>query len=331
MTRRMGACSGGWLRAGLAVVACASLLAIAAGQDAGVPPPQPSAAPEAAPPVAAPVTLWERRGALDATDAAAYFELGEDFAELARTAGGESSKRALGEARRLFVLSARIALSRRASADSRLASSAMLALASLADSAEEARWLRGVAESVAPAARSVKWEPSPRVLAAGTGAYEVAAGMGAYRSGEFRKVRDMLRRQPEALALLTRAGVDEKQARTILTELESDSAKATGCPRCRGERIIKGARSPEDGRQVVELCPVCLGNPAPSPAMTPERFGMQLRAEALLLGASPTTWSAQAKIDGAAPLRDVDPGAVAAHYGVDLEATVFRNGAWVKP
>lgn len=276
-------------------------------------------------------TAWERRALLTPGDAMAYFTLGEDFADLATALGGDDAKRAVGEARRLFVLAAKMSVSRRASADAQTASSAMLALASLAETPDEARWLRGVAESVAPTARSVKWEPSPRVLAAGTGAYEIAAALGAYRSGEFRKVRDMLRRQPDAVALMQRAGVDQRQAKAIIGDLESESTRASGCARCKGERIIRGARSPEDGRQIVELCPACLGNPAPSPAMTPERFGMQLRAEALLLGAAPTTWSAQAKIDGAAPLRDIDPGAVAAHYGIDADATVFKDGAWVKP
>jgi hypothetical protein len=294
-----------------------------------VPPGTPTAAQPAAPVATNP---WEMRTSLSPADPLAYFTLAEDFADLAGSATSpDESKRALTEARRLFILAAHTSLKRTSSGGAGLAASAFTALAAIAELPDEARWLRGVAQGVAPAARSVRWEPSPRALAADAGAYDLAVALGRYRSGEFRRVRDTLRRQPDAAALLVRSGLDERQARAIISDLESDSAKPSGCPRCKGERVIRGPRTPDDAKPTVELCPVCLGNPAPTPALTPERFANELRAEALLLGAAPTTWSAQSRIDGAAPLRDIDPAAVAAHYSVDPEASVYRNGVWVRP
>jgi hypothetical protein len=304
-----------------------------AARQSGPASPAPPTAPTAAQP-AAPVATnpWDNRTSLSPAGPLAYFTLAEDFTDLAAAATSpDESKRALAEARRLFILAAHTSLKRTSSGGASLAASAFAALAAIAELPDESRWLRGVAQGVAPPARSVRWEPSPRALAADAGAYDLAVALGRYRSGEFRRVRDTLRRQPDAAALLVRSGLDERQARAIITELESDSTRPSGCPRCKGERVIRGPRTPDDAKPAVELCPVCLGNPAPTPALTPERFASELRAEALLLGAAPTTWSAQSRIDGAAPLRDIDPAAVAAHYAVDPEASVCRNGVWVKP
>lgn len=315
------------ITAGLAAL---TMLSAQTPQLSARPDPEPPSQ-ETAPPAATTFAPdpWSRRASLDLSRPQSYFTLAEDFADLVAVAPSPAdAARALAESRRLFILTARLASVRQSGEDSGLASSAYIALAALADNPDEARWLRAVADSVAPPPRSVRWEASPAILAADAGAYEVAVAFGRYRSGEFRRVRDALRRNPEGVALLARAGLTHSEATSLINEIDADSTRPNGCPRCKGERVIRGVT---DAKPTVSLCPVCLGNPAPSPALTPERFNAQLRAEALLLGASPTTWSGQARIDHAAPFRDIDPAAVAARYGIDRGATVCRNGVWVTP
>lgn len=307
-----------WVVAGVAVAAVAPSVGQSPGRAGGAA----SGGAEAA--------LSSRLAALDPGDPMGYFRLAEEIAESGPAQGSPARRAAaLSLARRLLVLSADLC-GRRGSAEfRRLRSSAYLALAWLAESPEERRWLGAVASTFEPAPESVRWEPAPRVLEADAGAYELAVALGRYRSGEFRRARDTLRRHPNAADLLARAGIDSRRSGELLSLLETDTARAPqACMRCKGGRVLRSFAE-DGGGFVTELCPQCLGNPAPVPALSAGAFAEHLRVEAALLGATPTSWSAQTRVIGSAPLRDIDPGAVAAHYGVDLNAPVYRDGSWV--
>ncbi|MFM9956561.1 MAG: hypothetical protein ACKVZJ_00665 [Phycisphaerales bacterium] len=289
--------------------------------------PAPSAPAPASVPPADAADFSTRLARLDPSDPLGYFTLGEELADSAAEQSTAARRAgAVSLARRLFVLSAHLA-SRRPSADNlTLRHSAYLALASIADNTEERRWLRAVASTAEPPRQSVRWEPAPRALAADAGMYDLAVALGRYRSGEFRRVRDALRRHPNAKELLTRIGVDARRADALISLLETDTSRAPqACMRCKGDRVI---RTFVDGTFTTELCPQCLGNPAPVPALSSGAFAEQLRVESALLGASPSSWSAQAGVVGFAPVRDIDPAAVAAHYGVDTNAPIHRDGSW---
>lgn len=281
--------------------------------------PAPRRAEPAEPPPAALATELTR---LARDNPASYFELAELYAQY-------TTPDARRTARTLCILAAELA--RKQPATEGLVRSCCLLLASMADSDDERRWLIAVADGATATPKGVRWGRPP---GAGVGAgadplaYELAVALGRYRAGEFRKVREFLRKRPEAADLLARAGFDPGEAQSMIGQIISETDASLGCPRCRGERVL---RSTQDNKPVVTLCPVCQGNPAPTPALTRDRFAQHMRAEAVLLDARPLSWSAQLRLDGARPLRDVDLAGVAAYYGVDPQACVRRDGGWVKP
>lgn len=287
----------------------------------------PAPAPQRPPAAAEPSDFSARLARLNPEDPAAYFTLAEDIADSAGEQGTSARRgAALSIARRLFVLSAHLASRRPTDDNLLLRHGAYLALASLAENADERRWLLAVASTVEPAHDGVRWEPAPRALAADAGTYDLAVALGRYRSGEFRRVRDTLRRHPDAEELLVRAGVAPARAAALVSLLETDTARAPlACTRCKGDRVL---RSFAEGGFNAEICPQCSGNPAPVPPLSAGAFAEQLRIESALLGASPASWSAQAGVVGLAPLRDIDPQAVAAHYAVDTNTPVYRDGSW---
>lgn len=263
-------------------------------------------------------SLNDRLASLRPEDPEAYLALGEEFLER----GGDASRRT---ARVLFCLA--LELSRKGESRGAWAHGACLALASMADSEDERRWLLGVARGLEPAPKSVRWDREQRPPGADADAYEVALAIGRYRSGDFRRARDALRKHRDAVDHLVRAGVDRADAQNLLAQVASEVESGVSCPRCRGARVV---RRTEETRPVYDLCPVCGGNPSPIP-LTPARFAQTLFAEAALVGARPESWSAQLRLGGARPLRDVDPASVASVYRIDPRACVWRAGVWTVP
>ena len=277
-----------------------------------------------------PRPLLDRLAVLAPFDPQAYFELGEEIADL-------PGDRAHDEACRLFLLCADIAATR---ADAALTRSAYLALASLARSPEEKRWILAVrdAESPQPARQSTqaasaaapaKARAAAAARAGGEDAsYELALALGRYRAGDFRRTKESLRRVHDALARLVAAGMEIDRAQSILKQVTAESDGVGSCPRCHNERIV---RNIIDGKPVIEPCPVCYGNPGPSPPLQADAFLEQLRAEALLLDVAPKSWADESLLDAGRPLKDVSFEALCAEFKVDPRKTVWRDGVWAVP
>lgn len=301
------------------VLVCLALLVAAASAPSRVEP-----APPDLPPAFSPDPLARLEG-LSPQNPRAYFLLAEEFLERAGAPGPRSASDRT-TARTLLLLAAD--LSSKAGDPERTAPSALLALAALAQTPDERQWLEAVANAADAQRSTVRWGGAAKSRTAADAALNLAVALGRYRAGDYRRARDLLRKLADPAAVLAGAGFDAKRATEIIDQISAEVTSPAACPRCRGERVLKGV---QDGKATAELCPLCRGNPAPTPALTAERFNELLRAEALLLEARPTTWSAQARIDGAAPLRDVDVSSAAAFYKVDLSASLFRGGRWTAP
>lgn len=287
-----------------------------------IPPLQPGrAAPAVTTNEPVPEALIARLSDLDPSNPLSYFALGEEFAEI-------RNQEARSTARRLYIIALGASRSGGAPEVAPLGRSACVALAAIADSDDERRWLLAVARSAAPPPTDVNWDGALAPSGSDDAGYDVAVALGRYRSGEFRRAREAFRKRPDAAEILVRQGLASSDAHAMFKEVLAEVEGAVGCPKCRGERVIRGV---QDGKATADLCPVCRGNPAPTPALTPERFALQLRAEAVLLNAKPQSWTAQMRLDGARPLRDVDPESVGAYYGVNPAHSRWQDGAWVSP
>lgn len=266
-----------------------------------------------------------RLEALSPRDPRAYFLLAEEFSERVGVPGARAAADR-ATARTLLLIAADLAS--RTNDPERIAPSSLLALAALAQAPDERQWLEAVAVAADPRRGTVQWGGSSKSRTAADAALNLAAALGRYRAGDFRRARDLFRKMSDPAAVLAGAGFDARRAQEIVDQIIAEVETPAACPRCRGERVLKGV---QDGRPTAELCPLCRGNPGPAPPLTAERFNELLRAEALLLEARPTTWSAQARIDHAAPLRDVDLSSAAVFYKVDTSCCVYRNGRWTRP
>lgn len=298
------------------------------------------------------VELDAHLAALDGSDAMAYFELAEEIAY------EEPGARALVMARQLFVLAFEVD---RSSAQPRqLGPSVCMALADLAESHADRRWLLMLADAMrGRAIRSGGTLSGDEVLADQDAADRLVEAISHMRAGRFRELRDDLvriginltRAQGERLrgGGALEAGGQWAARRFRLAGLEGPRAddladamvRAAGtvpCTTCGGARVVD-RRDPEDGATVgVDLCPNCRGVPA-SLTINEQMNGLALRAQALLLEAQPATWSAQHLIDPqGAPMRDLDPDELAPAFGVDPAARVWQpmgltplDGHWKRP
>ncbi|HMN39199.1 MAG TPA: hypothetical protein PKE29_00020 [Phycisphaerales bacterium] len=253
-----------------------------------------------------------------------YFELGE---EVASEASDESDRRL---ARQLYVLAYELSL-RAARADSRLAPSVCLALAAIAGSDDERRWLGALAETVAPdgavigapvAGGMVAEAGRMRASAASRdpAAFDLATMLGFVRIGEGRRAERLLAR-PGVRELLDRCdrllmpGIGG--ASLVRKRIEDYPM----CPQCHNRRYIKDAAG-------VHLCPTCQGTPG-GPFSAMELVG-HLRTESVLLSGQQRSWSGQITSDFGAPLRELDASELAATYKVDATRPLWRGGRWAE-
>jgi hypothetical protein len=156
------------------------------------------------------------------------------------------------------------------------------------------------------------------------------------RTEQYRRARELMSRL-DISALLRAAGFDKDKAERAAAELLEATEGRSTCTACRNERVN---RRISDSRTLTELCVQCRGNPGAR--LSADQYVQSLRTEAMLLEGAPDSWAAAALIDDGAPLRDVDPGELAAWFGVDPLRTRWeppasplndgedwRRGQWV--
>ncbi len=277
----------------------------------------------AAPANEAPVPdLTARLLALDPSAPEAYFRLAEEVAYEMPGGGGQTL------ARTLFVLAMELDLR---DGDRSLAHGAALALADMAPDPAERRWLTAVARALAVDHDAPGWILDESSTEDDLAPIRLADAIAEFRAGRRQRIKrfDSVERIER---LLVRAGLGpaaaRAAARTLDWDLRSLPASMAGGERTVADPIERGKvmAHPDNG-----------GNPGP--ALDAERMLAQLRAEAALLGASPTSWAAQGLVDGGAPLRSIEPDEVAERYRVDPEAVYWRPdpgddhplaGAWAR-
>lgn len=308
----------------------------ARGQDFAPPvrEPEPEPAPEQAepepqPPAPAPLRtamdrvpdLRARLEALDASDAMAYIELGEEVS----SETGSPQDRDL--ARHLFAVA--YALERQTRARPEVMAGACLGLASLEVSDEGSAWLYAVAGLVDPRATRGSGAGVTTLAVAPEVAVAAANALGLARSGEGRRA-GRIYEDPAVKQVFERYG------RLLggtggLSGLNRFERALRDWPdlECGGSRVI--TRRGDDG-VVTLMCPTCRGNPGPP--MSEEEFLNQLRFESRLLRGIHQSWGAQVAADGGAPLLDPDPDRVPdllmARYGVDTAKRLWRDGGWTE-
>ncbi len=294
-------------------------------------------AQSAAPDVRGVDDLANRLEALDGTNALAYFELAEEVAY------EEQGKRALPIARQLYVLAYEV--DRTSSPPMNLGPSVCLALADLAESHVDRRWLLMLADAMRGMSSRTGQSVDTQLRADAAHTARLIEAMSHARAGRFRDLRDELvrigintsRAAGERLrgGGALRAGGEWAKRRLRLAGLESRAADevaeglvtAAGtvpCPTCKGRRTVD-RHDHEDGAVIgIDLCPTCRGMPA-SLTINEATDTLLLRAQALLLDAQPATWNAQHLIDPAGvPMRDLDPDELAPAFGVDADARFWQ-------
>ncbi|MBL0927773.1 MAG: hypothetical protein IBJ11_08990 [Phycisphaerales bacterium] len=291
----------------IALTFCAASVAQPAPQDGG---------PSRALPRSGVAALGERLAALRPSEPMGYFNLAE---EVAYEYTAEPPRRL---ARTLYILAfetdRRLRETAAAPSHPALGPSAALALADLSPDADERRWLRSLAHAMGGPA------DTPPPPATSQAPRDLALALNRFRAGDARGVREQLLRQGRPGAgrdLLLASGLPAADVDELIAEIAA-SAPGAACPRCRNERFVRG--KPGDA-EAIELCPVCKGNPGPG--LRADRLASTLRAEGLLIGLRPQSWAAQTFLDGGRPLRDADPDDLAAAFGVDPLATVWKPGA----
>lgn len=272
--------------------------------------------PPAAPPVPAIENriahLHDRLAALKPENPRSYFELGE---EVAGEATGADDRRL---ARHLYVLALEITR-RDIVPDPALPSSVCLALAAIAETDDEKRWLTALAEALAPEGtpdvRRIKTSTASRDPAA----FDLATMLSYVRSGEGRRAATILNK-PGVAQLL------DKCDRILMPGVGGAGMVRKHiddwpiCAQCRNRRFIK------DGAGV-HLCPMCSG--VPGPKMSADELVGHIRTEAILLSGQQRSWAGQVTSDYGSPLRELDPSEPAATYNVDPWKPLWRGGRWV--
>lgn len=269
--------------------------------------------------------LDERLATLDPSNPEAYLELGEEVLAEIRTA----------EDRRLAreLLALAFELERVRPADERrggLMVSAGLALAMTEESSGDRRWLRAIARAIstgqsgpvtvdAPARTTV--DTGAPVDAASRDALRAASVLGLARAGQGRRAERLLESGGVSAALKR---VDRLLSPGELPggvdRVRSLIASWPTCSTCRGRRYVKTGAA-------VSVCDRCGGKGGPH--LDERELLLHIRAESALLSGSQRSWSAAAKVDSGAPLRDVDPAELAGVLGVSASRPIYRNGRWV--
>ncbi|MCC6426744.1 MAG: hypothetical protein IT435_07970 [Phycisphaerales bacterium] len=295
-----------------------------AGSD--VPPDvQPEALPDTktspAPlPLGTPADLPQRLSALSPANPDGYLRLGEDIAAIAIDNRGRDL------ARTLFVLAFTLDRARAASSTSPTATSACLALAAMASTESDRRWLTSMARSMDRRLALPAWIARDDNPADSGAAYLAATFVGLVRGGDTIRatrvlaqpgVRDLLQRYERLLSPIGDTGG--------LSALEQEMARWP-CPECAGKRI---ARRFQSSPPQYRLCSVCNGTLGPE--IRPQQLTAQLRFESRLLSGASRSWAAQVMSDRGAPLRDVDPDELAPALGINPDASIWRDGRWSIP
>lgn len=278
------------------------------------------------PPSAAPVqataplgeTLESRLAGLNPASPEGYFELGEEVAQ------DRHDPARLALARTLFVLAFSLD---RATPGQRVAASSCLALADLATSERDRRWLISIADTIDGRRYRPDWVRRAEESASSHTAYLAATALGLVRSGDGIAARQVLE-EPGVRPLLVKyermLAPDSESGFTRF--LEREAAKWP-CPECHNDRIVKKTGT---GRDVqYRLCTNCRGSPGPQFPLS--GLITQLRFESALLSGIQRSWSAQVAADAGAPLRDPDPDELSKVFGVNVARTVWQDGAWVAP
>jgi predicted RNA-binding Zn-ribbon protein involved in translation (DUF1610 family) len=268
-----------------------------------------------------PVNLQERLSSLNPASNVEYLRLGEEVLD---EATGPDDIRL---ARTLFVLAMQIGRESSEPMQRVHGASAALALAAIAATDSERRWVSSMAGEIDPVFEQHADSP----LSAATWNRETgllaAEALGLARAGEGRL----------ALSRLTEPGVRELLLEVTPLLGVSGAGGGVGlverlsrgwpCPECGNERIIR-RRASGGGVEVVR-CPTCAGSPGPS-SLSISDLKSHLHAELRLLGGSLKTWSAQVEIDRGEPLREPSASGLERFYRVDLFARAWRDGDWVR-
>lgn len=241
-----------------------------------------------------------------------YFRLAEEVAYESTTPEGAAL------ARRLYLLA--YLLDEDRGGPLSLGTSVCLALADLAPSPEERQWLLALARVLDEGDAALRWSAGGDTLAGARRdvAFKAATALGEFRAGRYRQAEDLLE-EPGVADLLSRYdALLDGGLNAILTVLRTDPPV---CRECRNRRIVRA----ESGGP--RLCYTCGGDPGPG--LRGQDLIRHLRLESLLLRGSQESWSAQLIVDGAEPLRAVDPDELPAWFEVDADRPIYRDGAWV--
>ncbi len=240
-----------------------------------------------------------------------YFELAEDFVASDHTIEGRRL------ARTLFALA--YELDRRVPSPIGLGPSVCLALADIADSTEEARWLIEVGHSFdRPTSGSLGQAPLKVQSGADPAAsLLLAEAVNHARADEGKFARAILQR-PEIAPLIPRLREALGPVERILTVGETR-------PHCPGCALRRYNHAAGQGIDSLDPCPVCSGNPGLR--LSAEHMLITLRVEASLISVENHFWSAQILTDDGAPLREPDPAELARSYAADPARPFWRaNG-----
>ncbi len=257
--------------------------------------------------------LKDRLRALEPTDPEGYLLLGEEV--IAEIPGRQG--RDLG--RTLLVLA--FELDQRRSTAQGVGASACLALASIAATPAEARWLSAMASAI-------------------DGREPLVSESTAGPAGTDRRERDEARITLARAIALARAQegaelsrmLDDPDVRRVLEDTQplldgaermfEDIERRPVCMECGNRRTVPSRD--RDGPPL-RLCPTCGANPGAR--LNDDEFVGTLAAEVSLLGVEVRSWSAQLMIDGGAPAREADISSLGAFYNVDPASPLWRPGA----
>lgn len=280
-----------------------------------------------------PATIGARLSALSPDDPMAYFTLGEDLGY-----AHDATPATHRLARELLLIAA--AIDRERDTPMGLDRSAALALADIAGSEGERRWLRATAEALAIEREADGVPPAWPVDTAAVGSDDlnlrVAETLARARANDGIRVQRELARSPVERTLQL-AGVPADEARGIMGELRI-VAGTRHCPGCRGDRAVRTRTG--DGRLLLTPCPVCNGNPGAQ--LSEAEYLSHLRAEALVLRVTSDDWSTDLFLSDAQPLNDTGFEELLRRYRVDPGARVWEaepgrgpsgepRGRWIRP
>lgn len=252
----------------------------------------------------------------------------ENYLFLAEELASESHVRESRDlSRALYVLAFEIDR-KQPSSNGRIARSACSGLAALTRNEAEQRRLLAIGQIVAGQASRVRGERpvlvKPMIPPSDETALNLVTAIGLARAGEGRRAEQYLGREGVRSLLESTEGLfggfDRQGASANIERWINDWP---ACPTCKNKRIV--SRSGAEP----QLCKHCEGNPGPR--LSDAELLMQVRGESLLLRGVHRSWSAQLVADGGEPLRDPLPEDLALQYGVDANATIWRDGRWIAP